>query len=161
MFAIPNFDLFSPFLSVTAETSDMFKSERWNIQTQTASVLHPQTLSTIPPSTGQNKRYGNILVYETSVISSWSAILTINIDVLQRRMLPQHLFCPVDGRIVLRVQGLERTSCLCLNKSTLSCSSVSLGIHVFSTLCGIFVLTGLRTSALCKIVMPEINVKGL
>ena len=34
-------------------------------------------------------------------------------DVSQRRMLPQHLFCPVDGRMVLRVQG-QSTSCLCL-----------------------------------------------
>ena len=34
---------------------------------QTASALHPQTLSTILPSTGQNKRYGNILLYETSM----------------------------------------------------------------------------------------------
>ena len=31
-------------------------------------VLYPQTLSNIPPSTGQNKCYGNILLYETSVI---------------------------------------------------------------------------------------------
>ena len=35
-------------------------------QTATA-ALHSQTLSTIPPSTGQNKRYGNILLYETSM----------------------------------------------------------------------------------------------
>ena len=33
-----------------------------NISAQTASALHPQTLSTILPSTGQNKHYGNILL---------------------------------------------------------------------------------------------------
>ena len=32
-------------------------------------VFIPKTLSTIPPSTGQNKRYWNILLYVTSLIS--------------------------------------------------------------------------------------------
>ena len=36
---------------------------------QTACGLFPQTLSSILPSTGQNKHYGNILLYMTSVIS--------------------------------------------------------------------------------------------
>ena len=36
-------------------------------QAQTASARHPQNLSTIPPSTGQNKCYANILLYETSL----------------------------------------------------------------------------------------------
>ena len=36
--------------------------------------------------------------------SKWPTILEI-IDVSQRRMFPQCLFCPVDGRMVLRVQA--------------------------------------------------------
>ena len=57
----------------------------------------------ILPYNGQNKdkRYGNIILYETS----WSVILTINTDVSQIRIFPQHLFWPVDGRMVLRVLG--------------------------------------------------------
>ena len=35
------------------------------VTSQTASALHPQTPSTIPPSIGQNKCYGNILLYGT------------------------------------------------------------------------------------------------
>ena len=34
--------------------------------------------------------------------SKWSTILEIA-DIIQRRMFPQHSFCPVDSRMVLRV----------------------------------------------------------
>ena len=58
-----------------------------NLLPQTVCGLYPQTLSTIPPSTGQNKCYGNILLHKTSVIS----IMVGHFDYKhpsQRRMLP-------------------------------------------------------------------------
>ena len=36
--------------------------------------------------------------------SKWPTVTEIT-DVKQRRMFPQLIFCPVDGRMVLRVQG--------------------------------------------------------
>ena len=36
--------------------------------------------------------------------SKWLTMMEIT-DVMQRRMFSQHLFCPVDGRTVLRVLG--------------------------------------------------------
>ena len=44
--------------------------------------------------------------------SKWPTMMEIT-DVLQRIMFPQRLFCPVDGGMVLRVQG-QSTSCLWL-----------------------------------------------
>ena len=43
--------------------------------------------------------------------SKWLTVMEIT-DVLQRRMLPQHLFCPLDSRMVQRVQE-QSTGCLC------------------------------------------------
>ena len=46
----------------------------------------------------------------TCLQSKWPTMMEIT-DVLQRRMFPQSLFCPVDCGMVLRVQG-QSTSCL-------------------------------------------------
>ena len=92
-------------------TPNKERTQAWSTLAQTASALHPQTLSTIPPSTGQNKCYGNILFCTRHLClqSKWPTMMEIT-DVSQRRMFPQRLFCPVDARMVLRVQGQSTSS---------------------------------------------------
>ena len=56
-------------------------------------------LSTILPSTGQNKFYGNNLLYVTSVFTVKMANHYGN----HREECSHSVFCPVDGRVVPRV----------------------------------------------------------
>ena len=76
-------------------------------------VLYHQTLSTIPPSTGKNKHYGNILLYKTFVIS----IMVGHFDYEQRcrieKNVPIALILPSRWRYGAESLGMERTSCLC------------------------------------------------
>ena len=66
----------------------------WLLLSQTVSVLNPQTLSTIPPSTGQNNRYGNILLYETSMFIVKMANHDGNNRCLTEKNVPTALILP-------------------------------------------------------------------
>ena len=81
--------------------------------TQREIMLQPLTLSTILPFTGQNKRYGNILLYVTFVIS----VLVSHFDYKHSRLIDKNV--PIafilpsrwpDGAESL---GIGQTSCLC------------------------------------------------
>ena len=76
---------------------------------QTFCGLYPQTLSTILPSTGQNHCFGNILLYETSVIS----IMVSHFD-YQHRCLTA-LILPSRWQDGAESLGMETTSCLWLH----------------------------------------------
>ena len=77
-------------------------------------VLYPLTLSTILPSTGQNKRYVNTLPYETSVIS----IMVGHFDYKHRctveKNVPIALILPSRWQDGAESLGMEHISCLCL-----------------------------------------------
>ena len=67
-------------------------------------VLNPQTLSTILPTTGQNKHNGDILLYETSLISIMVGHFDYKHRYIVEKNVPIALTYPVDGKMVLRVQ---------------------------------------------------------
>ena len=75
-------------------------------------MLYPQTLSTIRPSTGQNKRCGNILLCETSVISIMIGHFHYKHRCLVEKNVPIAVILPSrwwDGAESL---GIEYTNCL-------------------------------------------------
>ena len=75
-------------------------------------VLYPYTLSTIPPSTGQNQCYGNILLYETSVISTIVSHFDYKHRCLVGKNVPIVLILPSRWQDGAGSLGIERTSCL-------------------------------------------------
>ena len=75
-------------------------------------MLYPYNLSTIPPSTEQSKRYGNIFLYETSVISIMVNHFDYKHRCLIEKNVPIALILPSRWQYGAESLGMERTSCL-------------------------------------------------
>ena len=75
-------------------------------------VLYPYTLSTIPPSTGQNQCYGNILLYETSVISIMVGHFDYKHRCLIEKDVPMALILPSRWWYSAESLWMESASCL-------------------------------------------------
>ena len=80
-------------------------------------VLYPKTLSTILPSIGQNKRFGDIIFYETSVIAIMVGHFDYKHRCLKEKNVPIVLILPSRWRDGTESLGMESTSCLWLCKN--------------------------------------------
>ena len=69
--------------------------------------------STILPSTGQNKHYGDILLYETSVISIMVNHFDYKHKCLIQNNVPMAFILPSRWQDGAESLGIECTSCLC------------------------------------------------
>ena len=75
-------------------------------------LVHSNPLSTILPSTGQNQRYGNILLYATSVIILKMDDHDGNHRYLVENNVPMVLIFPSRWQDGAESLGMETTSCL-------------------------------------------------